>query len=397
MPTQPLARPFFLTASLALLAAGLLVTIEGDAAFRSSWDSVTLALTHVGPLGFLALVMLGLVYETLASLTRDPVSSRLAYAVHALLVVGTVALIWSLRAHAAWAVLTSLTALALGLLAFIVPATRSLRWAWRETLPAALLLALLSLLVTAFLGLWMLHGHGGMRFPGPRGLWVQVHLCIGLLGWVGCLQTALSWHLVPATHPRAGVHERAARIGIVLVAVGVLLALMVLVIDWFELPRSVPVRGLAAVAIFPAAVVVWALQPFQNLRELSLANATLSGGEAPFLRAGFALSPVTGLAALATGLAEHGTWGLLLGWLGIWGWAGLLAHGLVRRASAPAGASLPGVGLSLGLHLASLLVGAMAIATGIPWLAHATGLLLVATALDLGRTVLSGRAEVRPQ
>ena len=396
MPAPTIARPFFLTAPLAVLAAGLLLAIEGEAAFRSSWDTVTLALTHLGTLGFLALVMLGLVYQTIASLTKDSVSSRLAYAVHALLVLGIVSLVWSLRANTSWAVLTSLSALALGLIGFIAPSARSLRRSWRETLPAALLLALLSLLVTAFLGLWMLHGHGGMRFPGPRGLWVQVHLCIGLLGWLGCLQTALCWHLMPATRPRSGADERAARTGLVGVATGVVLPLLVLLLDWLEVFREVrvPVRGLAAVAVVPAGAAVWALQPLQNLRALSRADPRDSGGDALFLRTGLALSPVTGLAALAAGLAEEGRWDVLLGWLGIWGWAGLLAHGLLLRASAPPGGALPGVALSFGLHLASLIAGATAIATGIPWLVRGTGLLLIATALNLCRLVLpSGRSQ----
>ena len=210
MSISTIARPFFLTAALALLGAGLLLTIEGDVAFRSSWDAVTLALAHLGTLGFLSLVMLGLAYQVIASLTKSLPSSSLAYAVNALLVLGIISLVWSLRANATWSVLTSLSALGLGLIGSIVPGALSLRPGWRETTPAALLLALVSLLVTAFLGLWMLHGHGGMSFPGPRGLWVQVHLCVGLLGWVGCLQTALCWHLLPVTRPRAGTEERGA-------------------------------------------------------------------------------------------------------------------------------------------------------------------------------------------
>ena len=385
-----IAHPFFLTAPLALLAAGLLLAVEGDVAFRSSWDAVTLALTHMGTLGFLALGMLGLAYQTIASLTKAPVSPRLAYAVHALLVLGIVSLVWSLRANAPWAVLTSLSALGLGLIGFIVPGALSLRPVWRETLPAAMLLALGSLLVTGFLGLWMLHGHGGMRFPGPRGLWVQVHLCVGLLGWVGCLQTALCWHLLPATRPRAGTEERAARVGLVLVGVGVLLAILVLVLDWLDVWRAAGIsgRGLAFVAILPAAAAVWALQPLQNLRQLSGADPRDLRGDTLLLRTGFALSPLTGLAALAAALADGRPWGLLLGWLGIWGWAGMLAHGLLLRASARPGASPQGVLLSFGLHLASLIAGAAAIATEIPWLVRGTGLLLVATALTLGRRLL---------
>ena len=58
-----------------------------------SWDAVTLALTHLGTLGFLALVMLGLAYQVIASLTKSPPSSRLAYAVNALLALGIISLV----------------------------------------------------------------------------------------------------------------------------------------------------------------------------------------------------------------------------------------------------------------------------------------------------------------
>ena len=388
MSISTIARPFFLTAALALLGAGLLLTIEGDVAFRSSWDAVTLALAHLGTLGFLSLVMLGLAYQVIASLTKSLPSSSLAYAVNALLVLGIISLVWSLRANATWSVLTSLSALGLGLIGSIVPGALSLRPGWRETTPAALLLALVSLLVTAFLGLWMLHGHGGMSFPGPRGLWVQVHLCVGLLGWVGCLQTALCWHLLPVTRPRAGTEERAARVGLALVGVGVLLAILVLVLDWLDVLRAAGIsgRGLAFVAVLPAAAAVWTLQPLQNLRRLS--GGRDLKGDTLFLKTGFALSPLTGLAALTAALADEGPWGLLLGWLGIWGWAGLLAHGLLLHASARPGTTPTGVPLSFGLHLASVIAGATAIATGIPWVVRGTGLLLVATALDLGRRQL---------
>ncbi|MEE9279762.1 MAG: hypothetical protein V3V67_06270 [Myxococcota bacterium] len=389
-----IVSPFVLTAPLSLVAAGALLTIEGSEALRSSWDAATLSLTHVGALGFLTLSMFGLVYEVAPAIASRRVRGpRLAYAVLALLVLGIASLAWSLRSDARWAVLASLSALSPGLLLFIAPLAWSLRGERTPTVGTALLLALAGLLLAGVLGLWMLHGHGGMQFPGPRGLWVQVHLSVALLGWVGGLQAGLVWHLVPGARPRRAP-DRLANLRLALLGVGIVLPVLVLGLAMVGILGAglASTSRLAALGALPAAISVWVLQPLQMLRSLARSERE-NGAGLLLVKSSLALAPLTGLAALAAYVADGDRWGLLLGWVAIWGWAGMLAHGLLLRVAAPRPATASGLGF--GLHLASLIAGVFAILIGLPWIARGAGLLLVATALELGRCHVS-RLRARP-
>ena len=95
----PLGIPasFFLTAPIAALAAGLFLCAQGGTAFVSSWVPSTLALTHVGTLGVLAMATFGALYQMTPVVAGAPVPAiRLAHAVHALLVLGGVGFAWRL-------------------------------------------------------------------------------------------------------------------------------------------------------------------------------------------------------------------------------------------------------------------------------------------------------------
>ena len=99
----PLAVPvtFFVTAPVAAFAAGVLLLVEGSAALTSSWLPQTLALTHLGTLGFLAMVMLGALYQLIPVVAGSRVRGvRSAHAVHVLLSLGLVGLVTGLMAGA---------------------------------------------------------------------------------------------------------------------------------------------------------------------------------------------------------------------------------------------------------------------------------------------------------
>lgn len=365
--------------------------VRGDVTLNSNWEATTLALTHIGTLGFLGMTMMGLVYRVAPSVAKAPLPGpRLPYAVYALLVLGIASLTWSLRGNARWAVFTSLSALALVLVLFVAPVAWSLRRAWPATGAVFLLQALASFLLVGMLGLWMVHGHAGMPFPGPRGLWVQVHLSVGLLGWLGALLPALTWHFVPASGPGTAQEERNARVTLALLAIGVLLPVTTLGLEMVGPSRSdlMSANRLAALGALPAAVAVCALQPLQAVRSLTRLGPGDTVSSAPFLMTGFALAPVAGLTGLIAVFTERDSWPLLLGWLAIWGWAGMFAHGLLLRASVllPLRRTWSSPNrVSFGLHVASLIVGVAAIMTGSAWLTRCVGLLLVATALSLAR------------
>jgi cbb3-type cytochrome oxidase subunit 1 len=54
---------FFLTAPIALAAAGALLLAKGAVAVTTGFAPVTLAIAHLGTLGFLTLVMMGALYQ----------------------------------------------------------------------------------------------------------------------------------------------------------------------------------------------------------------------------------------------------------------------------------------------------------------------------------------------
>jgi cbb3-type cytochrome oxidase subunit 1 len=89
--SPPIAIPlsFFLTVPLALAAAGGLVIWNGGEALATRWLPLTLALTHLGTLGFISMVMLGATYQMIAVVVGSPVPwPRLAHIVHGLFAVG---------------------------------------------------------------------------------------------------------------------------------------------------------------------------------------------------------------------------------------------------------------------------------------------------------------------
>ena len=185
----PLSIPlsFFLTAPLAVATAGALMLWNGWLLFLSHWHPLTLALTHLCTLGFLTMVMMGALYQMTPVVAGSPVGRvRLGHAVYVLWVGGVITLCWGLARVQPDVVYWAIVVLTLALLLFVIPLGTALLKApsFDETV-LGMCIAVAALLVAGIFGLWMAHGYGGMGFPGPRPLWLQVHLSVALLGWVG--------------------------------------------------------------------------------------------------------------------------------------------------------------------------------------------------------------------
>jgi hypothetical protein len=325
-------RFFRWTAALAVVAAGVLLAVQGGALLQSSWAPATLALTQVpGPRGIVTVL--------------------------ALMWFGLITLMWGLLWPTPWILHVSLTALMVAVPIFAVAVLRALRGVHGDPACRALRVALWSLLLSAGIGVWMLHGHAGMRFPGPRPLWLQVHLGVALFGWLGGVFASLG---------------SPTRREIALLVVGIVLPPVVLLVDAI-LGSSLAAAPLAAVAASPAAAVVWGVQPLRELRT----PASDPGYTAR--RAGFAFAPGAALAAFMVVARDAPDWNLLFGWIALWGWAGLVVHGLLQRPGRPS----PAVGLAL--HLAALAAGVAATLTGLDALARLTGALIAATGLSMLR------------
>jgi hypothetical protein len=127
-----------------------------------------------------------------------------------------------------------------------------------------------------------------------------------------------------------------------------------------------------------------------------------------FWQLGLCAAFATAAAAVAAHFLPQPRWVLLFGWLAIWGWAGMIVHGMltrivpflvwlhrfmpqVGRAPVPSLRSLlpdRWTRVGLALHVTSVVVGGAAILTGNDWLARGTGLLLMATALQLEHSLV---------
>ncbi|MCP4007688.1 MAG: hypothetical protein GY725_26195 [bacterium] len=422
----PLRIPcsFFLTAPVAIAAAGVLVAGVGREIFLSPWASETLALVHLGTLGFLSIVMMGALYQITPVVAGASVPRvGLAHVVHASFVVALGLLVFGLYAHRSWAVFDAIAVLTPALLMFIVPVARALRRAPARTATVSgMRLALYSLILAAFLGLWMAHGHSAMRFPGPRPLWIQVHLGVALLGWVGGLISAVSWQVVPMFYLAPPIGHRVQR-GILLgVAAGVLLPVVILVLDYFGLRGhgwSAPDR-LAALGSLPAMVSVWCVQPALTWAGLGKRRRRRVDGSLLFWKLGLIMAPLTAIAAVAAYQLLDPRWDLLFGWLAIWGWAGAIVHGMLcrivpflvwfHRFSPLVGLApvpslrklLPETTIRIGfaLHLTTLVAGVAAILNPHDLLVRMTGLLLLACAFQFGESlirVLRQRPESQPE
>jgi hypothetical protein len=125
----------------------------------------------------------------------------------------------------------------------------------------------------------------------------------------------------------------------------------------------------------------------------------------------------TGAAAVAAQLLPQPRWGLLFGWLAIWGWAGMIVHGMLTRivpflvwfhrfAPLVGRAPVPSVRqllpdrwtrLGFGLHLATLTAGVAAILVVGDALARLTGAGLLATAASLGGCLAHAVAQRPPR
>jgi len=405
-PPLDIPAAFFLTAPLAVVAAGMLLLATGTSALQSHWLPVTLGLTHLASLGFLAMVMLGALYQMAPVVASAPVPRvRIAHLVHGLLSLAVLRLVLGLTGL--WPGMVypsfSLAGVALGIFVLTV-GFAMLNSPTRNMTVASMRLALLSLLFAVVLGILMARGFAGGVIAPARGLWIQVHLTLAMLGWVGGMISGVSWRVVPMFYLAPPVPLIWQRIVWTVIAFAVTGSLLVLWLAQIGIDtRPWALREVASITALPAVAGLCLLHPYLILRSLKHRRRRRLDGSALFWFAGLGMAPLAALTALgAIGLRDP-HWVILSGWLAIWGWAGLVIHGMLSRIVpflvwfhryAPLAGTrpiasmrtlLPGrvVKIGLVLHMGSLLAGTLAIATQYHWLASLTGIALLATGLHM--------------
>lgn len=403
---------FFLTAPLFLAAAGTLVLFGGADVLANRWMPVTLAAAHLGTLGFISMVMLGAMYQMVAVVVGCPVPwLRSAHAVHALFSLGAAGFCWGIAKAEPAVVFAAIAALTFGVGLFIVPVGIALFKAHSvDATVFGIRAAVAFFFLTAAAGIWMAHGFSGMGFPGSRVLWSQAHLSIALVGWVGGLIAAISWQVLPMFYlaPHApGPLKWTVQI---LAAVGAIGPTILLGVDYFDLlgERPLLLESTAAAAAVPGIVAVWLLHPSVGAWSLSKRRRKRVDGSLLFWQAGLAMAPLTALAAVTAWSTDAPRWGVLFGWLALWGWVGMIMHGMLTRivpflvwlhrfAPLVGKISVPSVKklhpdaltrFGFALHLGSLLLGVAAILTASDPLCRLTGLSLIATAASIAYLLL---------
>ncbi len=407
----PLSIPvsFFLTVSLGMLMAAGILLSNGLLALTSPWMSQTLALAHAGTLGILAAGMMGALYQMTPVVAGTPVPfTRIAHLVQLLLLVGLAGFIWRLLGGPASAMSAAIISFKLALVAFLLPVGWALlRPATRNETVLGMRLAVLSLLAITLIGLMMAAGYAGGTFPQNRILWVQIHLTLALLGWVGGLIMAVSWQVIPMFYLAPASGKTANRWLLGMLLAGLILPFMALFAG-NTIGGGLTASKIAAIGALPAAAVIWLLHPLLLLRGISQRKRKRKDASLLFWKTGLgtALSLLP-IACAALALPDP-RWQVIFGWLAVWGWAALIMHGMLSRIapflvwfhrfSARVGLEpvpsmrtlLPQRRIQIGfvLHTSSVVLGVAAIVFQSDILARITGLLLLGTGISLATMLI---------
>ncbi len=401
----PLSVPvsFFLTAPLALAAAGVLLLARGADGLASLSGSTAVALVHLGTVGMLLFVMLGALYQVLPVVVGAVVPwIRAAHVVHLALLVGFTSLVYAQarvdgRAFGLAAVLVS-SAVAL----FLVPAGIAVARSEVESATArGIALALVGLLAVVVAGVRLASVRAGLAVTDDWQALRAAHAHVGFLGWVGALVTSVSWQVLPMFYfaaPPPGVVSRVTSIGIATSLILLAVALFVTV--------PVPVALLA----LPGALAVWLVHPLWALASLRKRKRRRPDATLSFWWLGLGVAPACLLLGAQTAWGDDPRGPLLYGLFVLWGWAGAIAHGMLMRivpflawlhwcaprlgqaAHVPSAKELlpdREVQVGLALHVLTLALGAAAIVTGHALAWQALGVGLLATAAALLRSMLA--------
>lgn len=197
----PLSVParFFLTAPWFGAAAALLLLFDGQAMFASRWSPAMLAATHALALGFVTTIMLGATQQMLPVLASAviPRPRPIATLIHVLWVPGVAALMAAFMLPRPWLFHAAAALLGLALAIFIGAAGYGLyRTESSSDSAAGIRYALGGLLATACCGMSLAFGLSG-SLPLWRPHLTDLHLALGLTGWIGSLVMAVAWQVVP--------------------------------------------------------------------------------------------------------------------------------------------------------------------------------------------------------
>ncbi len=383
----PLKVPisFFVLGALGLMAAGILLAALGSQAFANRYMPGALALTHLLTIGFLGSIMLGALYQMVPVVAGRPVPAMALGPVTAVTWAGGAgALVTGFLSGSNLAFIAAMGLLGAALLAFIIPLGLALaRAPTKSATVTGLKIAATALIVVACLGLFLAWVRSGATpSVSLTPVW-NLHVGLGTLVWMAGLILAVSWQVLPMfftakAFPKWG--HRASLIASGLSIVGGLAA-------WAFAPEL-------SVAVFvPSAVLVFGVTPVVWVRQLRGRKRRRADASMRFWFVACAMGPIVGVSWGLAWWSYTPHWQVLAAWLFLMGWAGIVVHGMLTRIvpflvwfhrfsgqigkeAVPPMRKLwpqPRVRRGLQLHLATVVVGAVAIVTRSDLAARFTG------------------------
>jgi len=186
---------------------------HGPEMISHRWTPELLAVTHFLTLGFLAMSMLGAMMQLMPVLMGIAIPQPVLFSrvIHVPLFLGSLCLglAWLLQINQLFIV--AMVLLGFSFVIFIgVAVDRLMRSKSTHATRSMMLLALLALLITACLGIYLAMGHAWQTFPLARYL-TDLHLSWGMMGWVLLLVMAVAYQVIPMfqiTDEYPAIHQR---------------------------------------------------------------------------------------------------------------------------------------------------------------------------------------------
>ncbi|MBE9538872.1 MAG: hypothetical protein IMF06_07305 [Proteobacteria bacterium] len=194
---------FFNTAPWMGVLAALVLLLEADSVFSSSWNPGLLAMTHLLTLGFISMVMLGAMFQIVPVLSGEmiPGGVLVATSVHILLCAGILSLVVGFYWQAYWLFSWAIPLLLSAFVVFLLPLASLLRRriGGGDSI-YSIRFAVLALLISIGLGLVRAANYAGLLQWAGLPNTISLHLGWGLGGWVLLLVMGVSYQVIPMFH-----------------------------------------------------------------------------------------------------------------------------------------------------------------------------------------------------
>ena len=190
---------FLLTVPVFGVIAALVVLLDGGQLLQSRWLPGSLAVAHALTLGYIAMAMLGALFQMLPVLMGAvfPHAARAAAIVHLLLTLGTLCLVFAFLVQRPLLFAAAVVFLVPVLVLFGVGVLVAVSRAEKLSSTARVVrLAALGLIVTVILGGYMASGHALGTAPLDTML-ANYHAAWGIIGWILVLAMGVSEQVIP--------------------------------------------------------------------------------------------------------------------------------------------------------------------------------------------------------